>query len=159
LCNRYVIFGNKYIRQYIRRTEQCLVSKTEIMFCQQKYLNINSFLFFTRYYQRKIWIIIYAEHSWIRNNYFFINSVWFHILVRIKITLSRWPIDLQRPLHRYTAGTDYKSFVRSWFMNSIAPPSITMEILFEIGRTKIIVRRVDLTKSALIRAVARSFFF
>lgn len=98
----------------------------------------------------------------VSNEYFSINSVWFYILVRIKTRISlsrhRWSIDLQRPSHRYAAGTDYKSFVRSWFMNSIALPPITMEILSEIGRTKIIVRRVDLTKSALIRAAARSFF-
>lgn len=34
--------------------------------------------------------------------------------------------------------------------------AITMEILSEIGRTKIIVRRADLAKSALIRAAACS---
>lgn len=43
-------------------------------------------------------------------------------------------------------------------MNSIALPPITMEILSEIGWTKIIVRRAGLAKSALIRTVVCSFF-
>jgi len=44
-------------------------------------------------------------------------------------------------------------------MNSIAPPPITMEILPEIGWTKIIVgaRRAGLAKSALIRAAVCFF--
>lgn len=47
-------------------------------------------------------------------------------------------------------------------MNSVAAPAaaITMEILPEIGRTKIIVRRADLgEKSALIRAQPRALLF
>lgn len=75
------------------------------------------------------------------------------------LSLHHWSIDLQRPSHRYAMGTDYKSFVQSWFMNSIVPPPITMEILSEIGWTKIIVRRAGLAKSTLIRAVVCSFFF
>lgn len=80
-------------------------------------------------------------------------------LKRNSLSRHHWSIDLQRPSYWYATGTDYKSFVWSWFMNSIAPQPITMEILSEIGWTKIIVRRASLAKSALIRAVVCSFLF